>query len=113
MVIEMPLNMEPQKCLTPAVGKRIILNFIASGNARKPLKPMFTLILSTKCLKINFLCFLPVLVKIASARPKDKAYKSIFSNFSTKIYVVGTQKNRLSVTVLLSGQNICFNLWIR
>ena len=35
-----------------------------------------------------------------------------FSYFSTKIYVVGTQKNRLSVTVLLSSQNICIKLWV-
>ena len=30
-----------------------------------------------------------------------------FPYFSTKIYVVGTQKNRLNETVLLSTQNIC------
>ena len=33
--------------------------------------------------------------------------------FSTKTYVVGTQKNRLNKTVLLSTQNICSNWWIR
>ena len=32
-----------------------------------------------------------------------------FSYFSTKTYVVGTQKNRLKETVLLSAQNICLN----
>ena len=32
--------------------------------------------------------------------------KKIFSYFSTKTYVVGTQKNRLNETVLLSSQNI-------
>ena len=31
----------------------------------------------------------------------------IFSYFSTETYVVGTQKNRLNETVLLSTQNIC------
>ena len=31
------------------------------------------------------------------------------SYFSTKTYVVGAQKNRLSETVLLSTQNICLN----
>ena len=36
--------------------------------------------------------------------PKNK-----FSYFSTKTYVVGTQKNRLNETVLLSTQNICLN----
>ena len=35
--------------------------------------------------------------------------------FSTKTYVVGTQKNRLILdeTVLLSTQNICLNTWVR
>lgn len=37
-----------------------ISNFIAPGNTRKSLKPMFTLILSTICVWINFLHFLPV-----------------------------------------------------
>ena len=32
-----------------------------------------------------------------------------FSYFSTKTYVVGTQKNRLDETVLLSTQNTCLN----
>ena len=31
------------------------------------------------------------------------------SYFSTKTYVVGTQKNHLNETVLLSTQNICLN----
>ena len=39
--------------------------------------------------------------------------KKLFSYFSTKTYVVGTQNNRLSETVLLSTQNICSNWWIR
>ena len=33
--------------------------------------------------------------------------KIFFSYFSIKAYVVGTQKNRLNETVLLSTQNIC------
>ena len=33
----------------------------------------------------------------------------LFSYFSTKTYVVGTQKNRLNETVLLSTLNICLN----
>ena len=33
----------------------------------------------------------------------------LFSYFSTKTYVVGTQKNRLNETVLLSTQNTCLN----
>ena len=35
------------------------------------------------------------------------------NNFSSKRYVVGTQKNRLNEMVLLSTQNICSKLWIR
>ena len=43
-------------------------------------------------------------------RPLAKcAYQKIFSYFLTKTYVVvGTQKNRLNETVLLSTQNLCF-----
>ena len=33
--------------------------------------------------------------------------QKLFSYFSTKTYVVGTQKNRLNETILLSTQNIC------
>ena len=33
-----------------------------------------------------------------------------FSYFSTKTYIVGTQKNRLNETVLLNTQNTCLNL---
>ena len=36
-----------------------------------------------------------------------------FSYFSTKTYVVGTQKNRLIETVLLSIQNKCLTLRVR
>ena len=36
----------------------------------------------------------------------------LFSYFSTKTYVVGTRKNRLDETVLLSTQNTCLNWWI-
>ena len=35
--------------------------------------------------------------------------RKFFSYFSTKTYVVGTQKNRLDEKVLLSTQNICLN----
>ena len=43
--------------------------------------------------------------------PPDKSvyWKIYFSYFSTKTYVVGTQKNRLNETVLLSTQNTCLN----
>ena len=37
----------------------------------------------------------------------------LFLYFSSKIYVVGTRKNRLNETVLLSTQNTCFNQWVR
>ena len=36
-----------------------------------------------------------------------------FSYFSIKTYVVGTQKNRLNETILLSTQNKCLNWWVR
>ena len=39
--------------------------------------------------------------------------KSYFCYFSAKTDVVGTQKNRLDETVLLSTQNICLDCWIR
>ena len=39
--------------------------------------------------------------------------KIIIFYFSTKTYVVGTQKNCLDETVLLSTQNTCLNGWIR
>ena len=38
---------------------------------------------------------------------KSAYQKKKVSYFSTKTYVVGTQKNRLNETVLLSTQNIC------
>ena len=33
--------------------------------------------------------------------------ETLFSYFSTKTYAVGTQKNRLNETILLSTENIC------
>ena len=38
---------------------------------------------------------------------KSAQQKKTIFYFSTKTYVVGTQKNRLNETVLLSTQNIC------
>ena len=50
---------------------------------------------------------------VSLSRPLDKsAYllsKFKLSYFSTKTYVVGTQKNGLIETVLLSTQNLCEN----
>ena len=45
----------------------------------------------------------------AYVRPLVKSVyqKKIFCQFSTKTYVVGTQKNRLNEAVLLGTQNIC------
>ena len=40
-------------------------------------------------------------------RPLVKSVEKYFSYFSTKTYVVGTLKNRLNETVLLSTQNVC------
>ena len=39
--------------------------------------------------------------------------KNYFSYFLSETYVVGTQKNRLNETVLLSTQNTCLNRWVR
>ena len=42
------------------------------------------------------------------AMPLDKCLiKILFSYFWIKTYVVGTQKNRLNETILLSTQNLC------
>ena len=38
--------------------------------------------------------------------------ENCFSYFSAKTYFVGTQKNRLNETVLLSTQNICLNIHV-
>ena len=49
----------------------------------------------------------------SSGHPDKSAYLKIyFFYFSTKTYVVGTQKNRLNETVLSSTQNTCLNWWI-
>ena len=40
-------------------------------------------------------------------------FENKFSYFLTKTYVVGTQKNRLNETVLLSTQNTCLNWRVR
>ena len=37
------------------------------------------------------------------------AFSNDFSFFSTEAYIVGTQKNRLNETVLLSTQKTCLN----
>ena len=44
-------------------------------------------------------------------KSQDNRHKNVysFSHFSIKTYVVGTQKNRLNETVLLSIINICIN----
>ena len=44
---------------------------------------------------------------------KECVSKNEFSYFCTKTYVVGTQKNHLNETLLLSTQKKCFNLWLR
>ena len=44
---------------------------------------------------------------ILKALVKEFIPKKYFSYFSSKTYIVGTQKNRLIETVLLGTQNIC------
>ena len=50
---------------------------------------------------------------LAHVRTSGFQIKSVianyFSYFSTKTYVVGTQKNRLNETVILSTDNTCLN----
>ena len=48
---------------------------------------------------------------VYKGRPPDKSeyWTTFFSIFSTKTYVVGTQKIRLNETVLLSTRNTCLN----
>ena len=50
-----------------------------------------------------------VMCRSGNGKPlvKSAYQKQYFSYFSTKTYVVGTQKNRLNETVLLNTQNIC------
>ena len=49
-----------------------------------------------------------VFCSILGSGPQIRVHnKKLFSYFSTKTYVVGTQKNRLDETVLLSTQNTC------
>ena len=47
--------------------------------------------------------------RVSQAFSLECVPKIICSYFSTKTYVVGTQKNRLNETVLLSTPNICTN----
>ena len=51
-----------------------------------------------------------VVVKEAAAENNDNiTLKNYFSYFSSKTYVVGSRKNRLNETVLMSTKNIDFN----
>ena len=43
------------------------------------------------------------------ASRKECVFENYYAYFSTKTYVVGTHKNRLNDTVLLSTQNTCLN----
>ena len=54
-----------------------------------------------------------ILFSQAFSKECTRVPKKLFPYISTKTYVVGTQKNRLSETVLLSTQNICSNSWFR
>ena len=52
--------------------------------------------------------FMGCLGRIGTRPLVKRAYQKInFTYFLTKIYVVGTQNNRLNETVLFSTQNIC------
>ena len=63
------------------------------------------------CIKLHFIWVFTV-CQSTQGFPVYKGLRAIekyFSYFSTKTYVVGTQKNRLHETVLLSIQNTCIN----
>ena len=51
-----------------------------------------------------------VYVELCSVFQIKCVIKNIFSYFSSKTYVVGTHKNRLDETVLLSTQNKMFKM---
>ena len=55
------------------------------------------------------LTVLSSICKTCELRPSEWVIENNFSHFSIKTYVVGTQKNRLNETVLLSTQNTCLN----
>ena len=59
-----------------------------------------------------FILFLYSII-YSQAFSEECVTEKIFSYFSTKTYVVGTQKNRLIETVLLSTKNISLKLWVR
>ena len=62
--------------------------------------------LNRRNLKVSWIFYL--------IRPPDKrAYWKIIFFISHPKHVVGTQKNRLNETVLLSTQNTCLNKWVR
>ena len=59
-----------------------------------------------KCVFVTFLCGILGQVWYLIVSIPDLCGLSYFSYFSTKTYVVATQKNCLNETVLLSTQNI-------
>ena len=63
---------------------------------------------------MNLLTF-PTFIKLRmrQAFSSECVAEKYFFYFSTKTYVVGTQKNRLNETVLLGIQNKCYKLWVR
>ena len=85
--------------------KRQNLKLLSAANYRWH---FIGLLYSTKCWSLSqnvghFSAYLHALSLKSAYR------KIIFSYFSTKTYVVGTQKNSLNETVLLSTQNACLN----
>ena len=61
---------------------------------------------TAKCVNTSDLSILIYGLMSLRTLVKSTYQKIIFSYFSTKTYVVGTQKNRLNESVLLSTQNI-------
>ena len=55
-----------------------------------------------------------IIVKnVYQASKQECVLENYFLHFSSKTYIMGTQKNRLNETVLLRTQNTCLNWWVR
>ena len=70
---------------------------------------LVTFLPTKPCFFMKILCY-----AFGKYMPPDKSvYWKINFLISPKIYAVGTQKNRLIETVLLSTQNTCLIWWAR
>ena len=65
------------------------------------------------CYEIKFSHDNAHMLVYTQASRRECILENYFLHFSPKAYVVGTQKNHLNETVLLSTQNICLKIWVR